>query len=311
VHVLLVCFLTVTDTNKWILVFKQFLSQILGSQLKAIAATFVLSVIPLFGLPFQWLGYLLALIYIHQHGFKKSWQVILAAILPTLAFGILDNQLFLMNLMTPLTIFSMHALLRRLHCWMTVVEVFTLIGSLVILVLHWLMPDVTAQLKNALMGTLNLVELQHLNSLQAKKAVQVFVPVAIGFLILSTFINSLLVNFISEHMTTYLGIKTLPIHANQPLSVLMTAVMVVVMILAWYFKWASLIDILPVFLIAFILPAMQLAHLFFRQLGKKKWLIILFYLAMALLLPYSLILFMVITFFDAFFDFRNKWFQTS
>ncbi len=292
---------------------------IMKSRSNAILLALAFAAIPLF----NWAGVVIMAMVTLRRGPSEGFLVLLAIIaldiFRALYIG-LASPLLLSVLGGALYVWCMAAVLRTANSWSQVLLVTALLGSLVVLLVHGLMGDVAlywkAQLKSVLEAKLHALPAQEqeaftqaVGQVNGLEYLSQFARVATGLVVAMTFFGSLFNLLLARWWQALLynpgGLRG---ELYQIRMGYLPAGLLLLTGLLTALSFDAAWDVLPIFGLVFCLAGTSLIHSCASKISKGQGiaLLVFFYIILIFISPYSLLLLMLLAFFDSFINIRNQ-----
>ena len=301
---------------------RRFTDFILQGRLQAIGTAFVLAFIPLIG----GVSILIAALVTLRKNVYEGALVFLAASIPlVIHYVFLPGEatagmllgLVELALLGNLLVWVFAVILRRYGQWNFLLETALLVGVIGVGIVHGLCSDVPGwwqkQLTVYFSKTLDMADVLKTDSgagLQDVQAqvIQMAKYYATGFLAASILLNALLQLAIARWWQAVIfnpgGLRDELVQIR--LSHITGGLFVVVMLLG-YFKNTLALDILPVVYAIFAAAGLSLVHCLMGKIAKGSWFwLMLVYLGVIWLFPFSLVALAIMALFDTWLNFRKR-----
>jgi hypothetical protein len=274
-------------------------------RLQAIVAGLIFAVIPLLG----WVSNVIISLVTLRKGAKEGIIVLLWVILPAVLIAGLGNPWIALYDIVGGSLFGylLACILRQTQSWKRVLEVGMIVGLIVVLLAHLLIPDVRAWWLNQLSHYAVLLKDQ-VNLIVSTDRLEFFAKFATGFQVaflwLGVLINLVLARGLQSMLynPSQLRPELEAVHLQKWDALILLAVLIASL---QKISWAQ--DALPIVLLAFILAGLSVVHAIVHARGGffKGWFLI-FYGLLIIFFPYVAALLVIVAFADSCLDFRQR-----
>lgn len=285
--------------------------KLIGSAQRSAFVLLATAFLPFLGIPVLWVGMVVLALFTLEHGARASLFPLFALMLPGICFSIsMGSVLWLQMLIPIILVFSLALLFRRTHSWSMLVEVSVLIAIVLVLIVHLIVPDVSAwwmRVIKTLFQNSSLAKLMGVDQSSHLVSIDQFSRLATGFQVSGDVLlggmNVLIASFWLDglHGVTRLrnGWKTLRI-SWALLGV--TCLLGVAAALGSAFA----LDALPILAVVFALIGLSILRAVMPTFCKKKIRLWILLVLVFLTSPYSMIILFVIGLSDRFADWRSQ-----
>lgn len=284
---------------------------LLANNQRAAIAALIFALLPLVMVPTGFVAVVIVGLVTLRQGLKPGLMVMAFALLPAIAFLIVNRvQLFygydflLVSQCMLVTVFAL--ILRRTAAWRFILETATILGCLVVLSMHYFIPDVKAfwiHLYNQVQGLENFHRAMVIPDNLLQSATAMASGVIAFILLFGVFVQLLLARWWETSIYSPGALRT---EFNRIRISRVFALLLLVATVGLYWKQVWLIDVYPVLLLPFTVGALSILSKL-TTLNKRLILVSMLVYFVLLILPFYTIIFLtMIGFIDSWFDFRKR-----
>ena len=280
-------------------------SYIMRGRQQAVIAGLLFTIVPLLG----WVSNVIISLVALRKGAKEGAIVLLWIILPVVVIAGLGNPWIALYNIVGGSLFGylLALILRQTQSWQKVLEVGLLLGLLAVLLVHLVVPDVSALWIKQL-GHYALLMKEQFNFTVNTDQLQFFTRFATGFQVAFLWLG-VLINLVLAR-----GLQSMLYNPGQlrpELQVIRlskwVALALLVIAVANFQKIGLAQDALPVVILAFLLAGLSVLHAVIRlKNGFLKGWFLVFYSLLIIFFPYIAVLLVVIALADTVLDFRHR-----
>ncbi len=260
----------------------------------------------------NWVALVIMALVTLRRGPKEGAYILGIVLLPGVVWVMsTNNQTILLDMVAgAIIVWLLAAVLHRTHNWSVVLLTGAIIGMLVIIGLHAYIVDINAWWQAKMLGLMQAASTEmNLDMALQKANIERIANIATGLQAAAIFMGDLLWLAIARHWQSVLynpGKLQLELH-NIRMPKWASVLLVVLLLLAWLTNEPSLIDGIPILMVAFALAGLSLLH-FVVKARKLPWIwLVVLYLAVALSLPYMVVILSVIALVDSFLNLRGRY----
>lgn len=294
---------------------RPFLLRLLDHRSRLWFVVLVLSMLPVL----RWLAAVLMAVTTLRRGAKEGGLLVLAMVLPFLLVS-LNKQLLIpiaSQLTETLLLFGLALLLRSQQSWLLLLETVTVLGVIVVAVVHWLNPDIVTTWQQFLQPEFEFLadslfkNVPTIASLDAASTAEMLKNLArfatgleIAVVSVSTLLNLVISRYVQAALYNPGGLRR-ELYALR-LPRLLASILVALAVLAIWTRQAVLLDCLGVFVLPLTIAGLSLLHcMTARSKWQSVWLVIC-YIALVLFPPQVLILLIGASLIDAWWNVRQR-----
>lgn len=285
---------------------------LLANNRNAIIVAFISALLPLLHLPGGFIAAVVIGFVTLQKGGKAGAAVLAWVALPAIALLYLHSVGTFDVLLLRCTLVWIFAMLLRAHrSWPLVLEVAVLFGGLIVLGMHWMIPDVRAfwmQLMTRFFTETGLSAAWQNGPGEVSRMVRQLAPIATGVFTALSLMLSIVQLVVARWWQAALfnpgGFRRefIQIRFSRTVAVLALALLGGVAL-----NVPVIVDIFPLVLLPFMMAGLSLMHYWVGKHGQALLLLLIFvYVALIIAMFYMVILLALIGFIDSWYDFRRK-----
>ena len=278
---------------------RPFLLRLLDHRSRLWCVVLVLSMLPIL----RWVAAVLMARTTLRRGAKDGGLLVLAMVLPFLLFSF-NKTMFIpiiSQLAETVLLFGLALLLRSQQSWVLLLEVVTIVGVIIVGVVHWLNPDIAATWQQFLQPQFDLLanslfkDVPAIAGLDAASGTQMLANLArfatgleVVMVAVSTLFNLAMSRYVQAALYNPGGLRR-ELYALR-LPRLLASVLIVIALLALWTGQTILLDCLGVLLLPLTLAGLSLLHcMTAHSKWQSVWLVIC-YIALVLFPPQVLVL---------------------
>lgn len=294
---------------------RSFLLRLLDHRSRLWCVVLVLSMLPIL----RWLAAILMAVTTLRRGAKDGGLLVLATVLPFLLL-VFNQEMWLPvlnQLIETLLLFGLALLLRSYQSWLLLLETVTVLGVIVVGVVHWLNPNIIATWQQFLQSEFDLLaksvfksvpSIADLDATSITQMVESFARYTTGLEIVVVSVSTLFNLAVSRYVQATLynpgGLRR-ELYALR-LPRLLASILVAIALLAVWTQQAILLDCLSVLLLPLVIAGLSLLHsMTAHSKWQSLWLVIC-YIALLLFPPQVLILLIGASLTDAWWNVRQR-----
>lgn len=262
-----------------------------------------------------WLSLVLVCLLTLRKGILSGFLVLAWAILPAIisGFWVGSWSVALESIIAYFVLWGLAGVLRVTASWQYVLEIASAIAIAVVLFFHWLIPDLNSFYLDYFLGMYKSSHVDPDTYANMTTYLQSLVDYLLGIQTTMYMLHNLLFLLVARGLQAFLYNPQGLSRDLKKIRLGWTSWGVLVVLLFLSFKmslpWAM--DCLPVVTALFFLAGLSMAHCLIQVKMPYKGMVVLFYLLLILLVPFSVLAIISLAFIDTGWDLRKKFLKGS
>lgn len=262
-----------------------------------------------------WLSLVFVCLVTLRKSILSGFVVLAWAILPAIisGFWVGSWSVALESIIAYFVLWGLAGVLRVTASWRYVLEIASAIAMVVILFFHWLIPDLNSFYLDYFLGMYKSSHPDPATYVNMTSYLQSLVDYLLGIQTTLYMLHNLFCLLVARGLQAFLYNPQGLSRDLKKIRLGWTSWGVLVVLLFLSFKmslpWAM--DCLPVFIALFFLAGLSMAHCLIQAKMPYKGMVVLFYLLLILLVPFSVLAMILLAFIDTGWDLRKKFLKGS